>query len=239
MCDCRFSIYDVFDLLKSSSTSTGYNTTTWKRMVENKSHFQGPDFFSFKFDGQGQKDTPVATIDGVLRIVDHFDTPVAELLKAPQRELFLRTMREDNTGDPAPGTKRKNGPTQHASKSKKLRWKRRKELRMYTELEKEITHRLAHDLRGKMEVSLPFGGRADIVSEDYIVEVKRISSWRYAIGQIISYGVHAPDKKMRIHLFGNKDLLASMMFECRDIERVCDKYGIEVTYEVCSALAVV
>lgn len=125
------------------------------------------------------------------------------------------------------------------SKRKKLRWKKRREMHMYMELEKDITRRLAQELQGSVEVTLPFGGRADIVSSEYIVEVKRLSLWRFAIGQIVAYGVHFPDKKKRIHLFGNKDLIDSMVLEREDIERVCGEYGIMVTYEVCSAVALV
>lgn len=92
---CRFSVFDIITLLNPQCVGAKYAFNTWEDMKKT-SPFQGADFSSFKFDGKGQKGTPVATIDGVLKIVDHFKTPVAERLKAPQRELFLRTMRENN-----------------------------------------------------------------------------------------------------------------------------------------------
>lgn len=83
-------MYDLFDIL-NPGTSSGYHATTWKRMVEAWAH--GSNFSTHKFPGRGQHDTPVATMKGVLRIVDDFHTPVAQQLKEPQREIFMRALR--------------------------------------------------------------------------------------------------------------------------------------------------
>lgn len=85
----RYSVVDVLQLLFPGN-SDSHARTTWGR---HKDDFQGPEFSTYRFPGERQRDTPVATLEGVLKIIDHFDTPVARQLKAPQREIFMRAMR--------------------------------------------------------------------------------------------------------------------------------------------------
>lgn len=88
---CRYSVIDTIRII-FPGMSEAHPKVTWLN-ISKEDHFQGPDFSTNKFPGQGQRDTPVATMEGVLKIIDHFDTPVARQLKAPQREIFMRAMR--------------------------------------------------------------------------------------------------------------------------------------------------
>jgi hypothetical protein len=163
------------------------------------------------------------------------------------RELIRSQKPPTKEGDPGP---EKNFPTakketsarkrksSFPAKAKKLRFKRKRDAAKNSELERDVARRLAADLNGTLEVSVPFG-RVDIVTSNTVIEVKKANMWRSAMGQVLDYGRHFPDKSMRIHLFGPKDLLDSMLLEKREIESCCTKYNIEVTYEVCSAIMLI
>lgn len=135
-----------------------------------------------------------------------------------------------------PKTSRRHGrAVQKKPKWKSLYFKNRKLMKMYTEMERDVTRRLAQELDGAVEVSVPYG-RVDIVAESCIVEVKRLPLWKSAIGQILAYGVYFPGKELRIHLFGNKDLMDSMYVQKHEIEKICTQHSISVSYETCSAV---
>lgn len=61
--------------------------------------------------------------------------------------------------------------------------------------------RLAEKLKGKKEVHTK-AGRIDILTDTEVIEVKRVSGWKGAIGQVKSYGSYYPNHSLRIHLFG-------------------------------------
>src|SRR5437867_239637 len=70
-------------------------------------------------------------------------------------------------------------------------------------------------------------GVIDILTPTTIIEIKRWSKWKAAIGQLFAYRVHCSDKKLRIHFFG--PIPAA---EIRDnILYTCSLYGIETTWE--------
>lgn len=76
---------------------------------------------------------------------------------------------------------------------------------------------------GKMEVDAGLGGRCDILSDDEVVEVKRYSSWRHALGQVLSYGHFFPGRSLRIHLFEPPPLPGD------GVVLICKKFGVSVS----------
>jgi hypothetical protein len=84
---------------------------------------------------------------------------------------------------------------------------------------------LAEKLKGKVEVNTE-AGRIDILTATEVIEVKRVSGWKGAIGQVKSYGRYYPKHSLRIHLFGK--LTETRL---RMIQGVCQSEGILVTYE--------
>jgi hypothetical protein len=85
--------------------------------------------------------------------------------------------------------------------------------------------RLAKKLKGKKEVNTE-AGRIDILTDTELIEVKQVSGWKGAIGQVKSYGRYYPEHSLRIHLFGK--LTEKRL---RMIQGVCQSEGILVTYE--------
>jgi hypothetical protein len=67
--------------------------------------------------------------------------------------------------------------------------------------EKLISDRLAFELGGIREVTTPCG-RIDVLTDTEIIEVKKTSRWKSAIGQVCAYANFYPDRVKRIHLFG-------------------------------------
>jgi KilA-N domain len=94
--------------------------------------------------------------------------------------------------------------------------------------EKEIQDILSKTLNGKKEVKT-IDGYIDIMTELEIIEIKHIDDYKHAVGQIIFYGDEYPDKQKRIHLFSEEDIEEEKK---EHIKSVCDKYNIEVTYEI-------
>lgn len=70
-----------------------------------------------------------------------------------------------------------------------------------TMTERTIQVKLARKLGGQMEVACEHG-TADIVTEDEVIEVKKLEKYVHALGQAIAYGRTYPEKRKRVHLFG-------------------------------------
>jgi hypothetical protein len=79
-------------------------------------------------------------------------------------------------------------------------------------------------IKGDMEVAAGLGGRCDILTDAEVVEVKRYSAWRHALGQILSYGFFFPGRSLRVHLF---DPPPSPEY---DVLTICEKYGVNVSF---------
>ncbi len=67
-------------------------------------------------------------------------------------------------------------------------------------------------------------GYIDLVTSDVIIEIKEISQWKAALGQIISYGEYHQEKSKELYLFG------SSTFDKGPIISICSKYGVKVTF---------
>jgi hypothetical protein len=93
-------------------------------------------------------------------------------------------------------------------------------------LEVEIANSLHKRLGGLTEVSTS-AGRIDLLTDDEIVEVKRINDWKAALGQILVYSAFYPEHRKRIHLFGK----CSELTKLPDIEAACLAFDVNVTAE--------
>lgn len=79
---------------------------------------------------------------------------------------------------------------------------------------------------GMTEVSCP-AGRIDLLTHDQIIEVKRITDWKSALGQILVYSAYYPEHQKRIHLFGSEADREKLL----DIELSCSAFDVLVTFE--------
>ncbi|HEY9610549.1 hypothetical protein [Allocoleopsis sp.] len=99
--------------------------------------------------------------------------------------------------------------------------------RSYVSPEKKVQKRLAIQLAGRTEVSTP-SGSIDILTATDVIEIKHFSQWKSAVGQVLAYQLHFPDRGRRIHLFGAKEINTNTK---NTIALVCDNLDIVVTYE--------
>ena len=58
-----------------------------------------------------------------------------------------------------------------------------------------------HNYGGEREVYTPVG-RIDLLTDEYIVEVKESKCWKHAIGQVLCYDQYKPGRQKVIALFG-------------------------------------
>ena len=84
---------------------------------------------------------------------------------------------------------------------------------------------LAVALDGQREVKT-LAGLIDILTTTEVIEVKKIGSWKHAIGQVLVYGDYYPSHQKRIHLYGETQESFLTM-----IRKHCEKRKILVTWE--------
>jgi len=66
---------------------------------------------------------------------------------------------------------------------------------------------LESTIQKKLETELGYGhakcvaGIVDILTPTTIIEIKNWNCWKHALGQLLAYYVHFPDKTMRAHFF--------------------------------------
>jgi hypothetical protein len=89
--------------------------------------------------------------------------------------------------------------------------------------EREIQSRLHLQLGGSIEVPT-MAGFIDLLTTDRIIEIKEISNWKCAIGQVLSYAVSYPDYLKCIYLFGN------MRVNRYVISKICSAYDITAVF---------
>lgn len=84
--------------------------------------------------------------------------------------------------------------------------------------------RLAQSIPGSQtEVATPWG-RIDILTPTEVIEVKRASQWKQAIGQVKIYSQAYPHRQPRIHLFGT-------IQQKTLIQKACRNQGIRCTFD--------
>ena len=76
------------------------------------------------------------------------------------------------------------------------------EVETYENPEYQVVQRLQTKLGGQTEVVTAVG-RIDLLTETEIIEVKQVSDWKAALGQILTYSGFFPEHIKRIHLFGD------------------------------------
>lgn len=91
-------------------------------------------------------------------------------------------------------------------------------------VELRIAKRLAIKEFGITEFILP-NGRIDVLTAEEIIEVKKASAWKHALGQVLSYKAYFPSQQARIHLFGTSNYSRGI------IENACHPLNVRVTWE--------
>ncbi|MEC4816442.1 MAG: hypothetical protein SAK29_24715 [Scytonema sp. PMC 1069.18] len=86
-------------------------------------------------------------------------------------------------------------------------------------------HRLHQELSGQTEVVTAVG-RIDLLTDTEVIEIKDISDWKGALGQLLAYSAFFPNHSKRIHLFGKPDLTKLAL-----AQGTCAEFNITVTFE--------
>lgn len=76
------------------------------------------------------------------------------------------------------------------------------EVDSYDNPEYQVVQRLNNELGGQVEV-ITAVGRIDLLTDTQVIEVKQVSDWKAALGQILTYSAFFPEHIKRIHLFGD------------------------------------
>lgn len=71
------------------------------------------------------------------------------------------------------------------------------------EYERIVADKLRSIIGGSREVLTPEGERVDLLTTDFLIEVKASSNWDDAIGQILKYKIYFPKHELIIFIFGN------------------------------------
>lgn len=94
--------------------------------------------------------------------------------------------------------------------------------------EKVVRDRLQSQIGGLAEVTTPVG-RIDLLTEAEIIEVKHVSDWKAAMGQVLAYSAYFPSHQKRLHLFHNKN--SKPLADSWEAQRICSELGILITFE--------
>lgn len=92
-------------------------------------------------------------------------------------------------------------------------------------LEKTIQEKLARQLGGAIEVKTPYG-RIDILTPTSIIEIKKVSLFKSALGQLNFYSTYYPKHKKKLYLFGHAPKLQRYT-----IQLACKPFDVEVYFE--------
>jgi hypothetical protein len=95
--------------------------------------------------------------------------------------------------------------------------------------ERIVRDRLQAQLGGKVEAYTKFG-LIDLLTETELIEIKIVNRWKDAIGHILAKSEKYPNHQKRLHLFGYQEPILE------NIEEVCDRLGIRVTFEMVEKL---
>lgn len=92
--------------------------------------------------------------------------------------------------------------------------------------EKSVQARLAKTLKKVKREVVTLAGNIDLLTEQELIEVKSIKSWKCAVGQVLIYGQSYPTHRKRIHLFGeaSREFLSMIRSSCAPLD-------IDVTWE--------
>ena len=79
---------------------------------------------------------------------------------------------------------------------------------------------------GKTEVTVPGIGRIDVLTDDRVIEVKNIQTWKGGLGQVLSYSEFYPNHTPTLALTPN----SKSNYSPELIEKICNKFGVEVVF---------
>jgi hypothetical protein len=79
---------------------------------------------------------------------------------------------------------------------------------------------------GQKEVACP-AGRIDLLTTTTVYEVKLVTMWKAAIGQVIAYHCYYTSHAMALELFGSEHDVQRLR---PTIEHVCNKWNIQVEF---------
>lgn len=99
--------------------------------------------------------------------------------------------------------------------------------RIQNNVEQRIRDRLQRQLGGLCEITTPVG-RIDLLTDTQVIEIKPISDWKAALGQVLTYSGFYPQHQRRIHLFYDP---GNPLKQAEEIQRICAEFGVEVTLE--------
>lgn len=73
-------------------------------------------------------------------------------------------------------------------------------------------------LGGQTEVSTP-SGKIDLLTDEHLIEIKEIRSWKCGIGQLMAYGIYYPNHKKSLFLFNvnSANNLENVHFVCKNL----------------------
>ena len=94
--------------------------------------------------------------------------------------------------------------------------------------ERGVVDRLQLEIGGEREVACE-GGFVDLITEDYVIEVKNIKSWKGALGQVLVYGNCFPNRKKVVFLFYQTENITNEKEEF--IISNCEKYDVLVFFK--------
>lgn len=86
--------------------------------------------------------------------------------------------------------------------------------------EQRMSNRLAAVIGGTREAPT-LAGRIDVITNNYVIEVKNAADWKHGIGQVIIYSFYHPDKKPALFLFGSNVKIYRAI-----AKQHCDRLGI-------------
>ena len=85
--------------------------------------------------------------------------------------------------------------------------------------------KLAFEEDGTTEVIIEIG-QIDVVTKDYVIEVKFLKLWTHALGQVLGYSHYFPELLPRLHLIlEREESIPDYVFN------ICNKYDVLITYE--------
>ena len=78
---------------------------------------------------------------------------------------------------------------------------------------------------GRREVPVAGIGIIDLLTKDFVIEVKKVSQWKAALGQVLAYSTKYPNKKRKLILTPE-----TCAYNKRTIEQVCSNYDVIVEF---------
>jgi len=205
---------------------------------ENLPEFRQLELFAWKIDDPflEANDIPTSQVrrkDGLICLNDMWRVAGSAKNKIPSRwihqkqtQVLILLLQSEISGDIYRVKRGKNGGTFAVDELAYKYWEYLRIQRPVKLTEKQVQKRLAKSL-GNVKREVPtLTGKIDILTDNELIEVKSVNSWKCAVGQVLIYGQFYPNYQKRIHLFGE----ASPNFLSM-IRSHCTPFDIEVTWE--------